>query len=164
MGQNQKFLGSGILIHTLELKLRPFEISSCLYREAMCLQCFPPTRYVKNGEYPWCALFRKFLKIGVQVVCLLCKALHCILGVLCGFLDNFFLLSVLVMGKLQRAVTLILKCESKFRFLETSSFDPFCMLISIICHECMFSQSLKHFITLLYIKVPLNCVGVRWGI
>ena len=23
-----------------------------LYREAICLQCFPPTRYVKNGEYP----------------------------------------------------------------------------------------------------------------
>ena len=60
----------------------------------MRLQCFPPTRYVKNGEYPWCALFRKFLKIGVQVVCLLCMALLSILGVLCGFLDNFFLLSV----------------------------------------------------------------------
>ena len=50
----------------------------------------------KNGEYPWCALFRKILKIAVKLVCLLCMALLCILGVLCGFLDNFFLLSVLV--------------------------------------------------------------------
>ena len=24
----------------------------------MRLQCSPPTRYVKNGKYPWCALFR----------------------------------------------------------------------------------------------------------
>ena len=62
----------------------------------MRLQCFPPTRYVKNGEYPWCALFRKILKIAVKLVCLLCMALLCILGVLYGFLDNFFLLSVLV--------------------------------------------------------------------
>ena len=55
----------GILIHTLELKLQPFEVSPCLYREAIFLQCFLPTRYVKNGEYPWRALFRKYLKIGV---------------------------------------------------------------------------------------------------
>ena len=57
--------------------------------EAMRLQCFPPMRYVKNGEYPWCTLFRNFLKIAVYV-CLLCMALLCILGVLCGFLDNLF--------------------------------------------------------------------------
>ena len=37
----------------------------CLYREAMHLQCFSPTLYVKNGDYLWCALFRKFLKIEV---------------------------------------------------------------------------------------------------
>ena len=48
----------------------------------MRLQCFPPTRYVKNGEYPWCALFRKVFKIGVYVVCLLCIALLYILGCL----------------------------------------------------------------------------------
>ena len=35
------------MIHTLELKLWPFEVSPiCLYREAMQLQCFSPTRYV----------------------------------------------------------------------------------------------------------------------
>ena len=44
---------------------------------------------MKNGKFPWCALFRKTLKIGVLVVCLLCKALLCILGVLCGFLTTF---------------------------------------------------------------------------
>ena len=53
------------------------------------------------------------------------------------------------MGKLQRAVTLILRCESKFRFQETSSYDPFCMLISIICRECFPRVSN---ISLLYIK------------
>jgi hypothetical protein len=36
----------------LELKIWPFKISPCLYREALHLQCFPPTRYVLNGEYP----------------------------------------------------------------------------------------------------------------
>ena len=29
-----------------------WSVPICLYREAMHLQCFPPTRYVKNGEYP----------------------------------------------------------------------------------------------------------------
>ena len=57
----------------------------------MCLQGFLPTHYVKNGEYPWCALFRNYIKIGVG---LLCMALLCILGELCGFLDSLFLLSV----------------------------------------------------------------------
>ena len=53
------------------------------------------------------------------------------------------------MGKLQRALTLILRCESKFRFQETSSYYPFCMLISIICRECFPRVSN---ISLLYIK------------
>ena len=38
-----------LLIHTLELKLQHFEIFPiCLHREAMHLQCFPPTRYARR--------------------------------------------------------------------------------------------------------------------
>ena len=51
MGHTWKFLGSGILIHTLELKLWPFEISPYLYREAMHLQCFLLTCYVRGGAF-----------------------------------------------------------------------------------------------------------------
>ena len=51
--------------------------------------CLPPTCY---GEYPWCALFRKILNSSID--CLLCMALLCILGILYGFLNYFFLLSV----------------------------------------------------------------------
>ena len=57
MDRTWKFLGSGILIHTLELVTALYSFPICLYREAIRLQCFPRTRYVKNGEYPWCALF-----------------------------------------------------------------------------------------------------------
>ena len=44
-------LMAGNLIHTLELKLWHFEVFLyiCLYREAMHLQCFLPTRYVRGG-------------------------------------------------------------------------------------------------------------------
>ena len=50
-GSHLEIQWNRILIHTLELKLRHFS-HICLYREAMRLQCFPPTRYVKNGESP----------------------------------------------------------------------------------------------------------------
>ena len=41
---------SGILIHTLELKISHFKcFPISLYREAMRLQCFLPTRYVRGG-------------------------------------------------------------------------------------------------------------------
>ena len=52
----------GNLIHALELieVTALWSIPICLYREAMHLQCFPPTRYLKNREYPWCALFRNY--------------------------------------------------------------------------------------------------------
>ena len=50
------------------------------------------------------------------------------------------------MGKLQRTVTLILRCESKFHFQEISRYDPFCMLVSIICRECF--PRVKHYFTL----------------
>ena len=76
MDRTWKFLGSGILIHTLELKISHFKcFPICLYREAMRLQCFPPTRYVKNGEYPWCALFRTIMlaATGQVVKCSLNK-------------------------------------------------------------------------------------------
>ena len=40
------------LIHTLELKLRHFEVFPiCLYREAMHLQCFTPTRYMSGHDH-----------------------------------------------------------------------------------------------------------------
>ena len=48
MDRTWKFLGSGIF--TLELKISHFKcFPICLYREAMRLQCFPPTRYVRGG-------------------------------------------------------------------------------------------------------------------
>ena len=51
MDHTWTFLGSGILIHTLELKISHFKcFPICLYREAMRLQCFPPTRYVRGGD------------------------------------------------------------------------------------------------------------------
>ena len=59
----------------------------------MRLQCSLPTRYVKNGEYPWCALFRKIFKIGVyRLLALYGSTVHprCIMW-LSG---HFFLLSV----------------------------------------------------------------------
>ena len=34
----------------------------------MRLQCFLPTRYVKNEEYPWYALFRNFLKLEYNII------------------------------------------------------------------------------------------------
>ena len=50
MDRTWKFLGSGILIHTLEFKIsRSKYFPICLYREAMCLQCFLPMRYVMGG-------------------------------------------------------------------------------------------------------------------
>ena len=71
----------GILIHALELKLRPFEVFPyVLYREAMHLQYF----------HVWCVLFRNMLKNGEWATCLHCMAL---LGVLCvGFRTFFFCL------------------------------------------------------------------------
>ena len=45
----------GILIYTLELKLRHFEVSPiCLYREALYLQRFLCACAVINREYPLC--------------------------------------------------------------------------------------------------------------
>ena len=45
----------GFLIHAFELKLLHFNVSHMLYREAMHLQCFTPTRtYKRDDHYPIC--------------------------------------------------------------------------------------------------------------
>ena len=63
---------------------------------------------------------------------------------------------------------LILKCESKFCFLETSSFDletstfdPFCMLISIICHEYNIFPESQTFLYLKFFFFKLACTLSR---
>ena len=52
-GSKNEIWHEKILIHALELKLQPFKVYPyvCIYREAMCLQCFEA----------WCVLFRKSL-------------------------------------------------------------------------------------------------------
>ena len=97
MDHTWKFFGNGILIRTLELKISHFKcFPICLYREAMRLQCFPPTRYEKKRENQWCVLFRKVLKIeNWSIACLLAlygSTVHprCIMW----FSGHVFLLSV----------------------------------------------------------------------
>ena len=73
----------------------------CLYREAIRLQCFPPTRYVKNGEYLYCTrmyvcdeldLFAQNSTGGSMLVWLY-HACSYTVGTTWGYPD-FFLLSV----------------------------------------------------------------------
>ena len=40
------------------LKLWHYEVSPCLYREAICLQCFPPTRYVSGRGHAYVCMWR----------------------------------------------------------------------------------------------------------
>ena len=63
----------------------------------MRLQCFPPTHYVKNGEYPWCALFKSSQNWCIGCLLALYGSTVHPRCMRCGFLDNnyyFFLLSV----------------------------------------------------------------------
>ena len=51
-GSKLEIRSDRFLIHTLQLKLWPFEVSPCLYREAMHLQCFCPRAHRLDYLYP----------------------------------------------------------------------------------------------------------------
>ena len=53
-----------VTAHLIELKLRPFEVTPCLYREAMHLQCSLPMYYVRVGHIN-VMTFTQFAQIGV---------------------------------------------------------------------------------------------------
>lgn len=50
--KDMEWIKTRILIHASEFKYSQFEVFPCLCREAIHMQCCPPTSYVINGEYP----------------------------------------------------------------------------------------------------------------
>ena len=91
----------GILIHTLELKLQPFEVIPWLYREAIHLQCFMRMRYVINGEYPFRTrtyyaddLYSIWSKLEYRLPTCIVWLYYTSSLTMRRFPDNFFLLSV----------------------------------------------------------------------
>ena len=83
----------GSLIHVLELKLRPFKVFPCLYREAMRLQCFPPTNFVRGGAS--CAhkrddLYQLLTKLKLRLPACIVLFHYAPSSIIWWFLDNFF--------------------------------------------------------------------------
>ena len=85
-----------ILIHALELKLWHFEVFPiCLYREAMHLQCFTPTRYVSGRGHAHICTWRPLpdlLKIAIEGACLHYRALLCAVALSPGIVPSFAVL------------------------------------------------------------------------
>ena len=69
-GSKLEIWWQGFLIHASKLKICPLECLPCLYREAMRLQCFPPTQYIK---WAWILCQNSWQPFTTW----LCKALIC---------------------------------------------------------------------------------------